>query len=146
MNWLSYIYAIAAGSANPVQAGANAELKKCLGQPVWAGIAVYITGLAGMLVIQLLVREAWPSGKLAHTAWWAWTGGLISIASTVAGLTLAQRMGSGTFTGLSVTASLVTSVLLDNFGLVGFKEHHASLLRLLGCAFMIGGLWLVAKF
>jgi transporter family-2 protein len=147
VNWLVYLAAIAAGAANPAQSGTNAELRKQLGQTVLPTIAVYVTGLAGMLLIQLFVREAWPAAdKLAKTPWWAWMGGLLSIVSTVAGVTLAQRMGSGVFTTLSVTAAIISSVVIDNFGWIGFKEHPASIPRVLGCALMIGGLWLVAKF
>ncbi len=147
MNWISYLLATAAGAANPVQAGANAELKKCLNDAVWAGLAVYISGLLGMILIQLFVRGPLPAAAaLSRTPWWAWTGGIISIASTIAGLTFAQKMGSGLFTGISVTASLAASILLDQFGLIGFKAHPASPLRILGTGLMITGLWLVAKF
>ncbi len=139
--------AAAAGAANPVQAGANAELKKCLNDPVWPGLAVYISGLLGMIAIQVFVRGPLPaSAALGRAPWWAWTGGVISIASTIAGLTFAQKMGSGLFTGISVTASLAASIILDQFGLVGFKVHAASPLRILGTGLMVGGLWLVAKF
>ena len=147
MNWISYLLAIGAGAANPVQAGANAELKYALNDPVWSAITVYLSGLLGMLLIQGFVRSGFPgSDKLAAVPWWAWTGGLLSIASTVAGLTFAQKMGSGVFTGISVTASLAASVALDHYGLIGFKQHPASLLRIAGSGLMILGLWLVAKF
>ena len=147
VNWFMYLLAIAAGAANPAQSGANAELKKSLDQPLFAAFAVYLSGLLGVLLIQLFVRQAMPaSGKIADVPWWAWTGGIISIASTLAGLTFAQRMGAGVFTGLSVTASLAMSIVLDNYGWIGFKVHPASLPRMLGCGLMVLGLWLVAKF
>ncbi len=147
MNWISYVLAIAAGAANPAQAGANAELKKTLDDPVWAALAVYLSGLFAMIVIQLIVREPWPlADRLGRVPWWAWLGGLLSIASTMAGLTFAQKMGSGVFTGLSVTASLATSIILDHFGWLGFKEHPASMMRIVGGALMVVGLWLIAKF
>lgn len=84
--------------------------------------------------------------KLSRTPWWAWMGGVLSIGSTMAAAAFAQRLGSGVFTGISVTASLITSILLDNFGLVGFKTHPASPLRIVGGGLMIVGLWLAAKF
>lgn len=100
-----------------------------------------------MIIASLLTRSVFPAAdKIADTPWWAWMGGLISIASTVAGLTFAQKMGSGVFTGVSVTAALATSIILDHFGWVGFKVHPASLVRLAGTALMVVGLWLVAKF
>jgi bacterial/archaeal transporter family-2 protein len=147
VNWIAYLAAIAAGAANPAQAGANAELRKTLGQAILPAISVYLSGLIGVALIQLIVREGWPgSDKFAHTPWWAWFGGALSIASTFAGITLAQRMGSGVFTGLSITASVVTSVVLDNFGWVGFKVHPVSWPRAAGCVLMVAGLWLVSKF
>lgn len=142
-----YLLAAAAGAANPAQAGANAQLKKSLDEALFAAAVVYISGLIGVLIIQALVRQAWPgSDKLVRVPWWAWMGGLLSIASTLSGITFAEKMGSGVFTGLSVTASLATSIVLDNFGWMGFKVHPVSWPRVLGCGLMIAGLWVMAKF
>lgn len=142
-----YILAAAAGAANPAQAAANAELKKSLNQTLVATIAVYVTGLLGMIIIQLLARQPWPAfSKFSTAPWWALTGGLLSIGATLAGAAFAQRMGSGVFTGLSLTAAVATSMVLDNFGWMGFKEHPASWPRLLGALLMIIGLWLTARF
>lgn len=146
MSFLTYLFAIAAGAANPVQAGANAELNKDLASPLWSALFVYLSGVAGVLLIQLVLRQAWPGERFPTVPWWGWMGGLLSIASTVAGLALAHKLGSGVFTGLSLTASLLTSIALDQFGLIGFKQHTASPLRLTGCGLMIAGMWLIAKF
>ena len=62
------------------------------------------------------------------------------------GLTLAHKMGSGLYTGLTLTASLLTSVLLDQFGLMGFERHPVTALRGLGAGLMIAGIWLIARF
>ena len=114
---------------------------------MWAGILVYATGLAGLLVLQIFLRQAFPAtGRIASVSPWAWMGGLISIASTMAGLTLAQRLGSGTFTGLSVTAALVSSVVLDQMGAIGFRQHTASPMRVAGCALMVAGVWMISRF
>ena len=147
MSWITYLLAICAGGANPAQAGANAQLNKSLGSTVWAGIFIYLSGLLGMLLALAIFRQTFPaSGKMAETPWWAWTGGLVSLGSTLAGLTFAQKMGSGLFTGLSVTAALITSIAFDHFGLIGFKVHPVSPMRLAGGILMILGLWLIAKF
>jgi transporter family-2 protein len=146
VNLIFYLLAAAAGAANPAQAGANAELKKTLHDAIPATMFVYLWGLAGMLVIWAIVRQPFPDGaKFASTPWWAWTGGLLSIGATLAGAVFAQRMGSGVFTGISLTASLAMSIVLDNFGWMGFKVHPATWPRVLGCGLMIVGLWLVAK-
>lgn len=146
MTWLLFLAALAAGTANPFQSGVNAQLNRQLAQPLWATIIVYATGLLALLVFQLFAQQPLPFDKLTSVPWWAWLGGIVSIISTVIALSIAQRMGSGLFTGATLTASLVTSVLLDHFGLVGFRQHTASPARMLGCALMIAGVWLVARF
>jgi len=147
VNLIIYFLAAAAGAANPAQAGANAQLKKSLDQVFIATIAVYCSGLIGMLLIQLISRQPLPAAnKFSSVPWWAWTGGLLSIGATLAGAAFAQRLGSGIFTGISLTASLLMSIVLDNYGLMGFKVHPASWPRMLGGGFLILGLWLVAKF
>ena len=73
-------------------------------------------------------------------------GGLLSIVSTMAGLMLAEKMGSMFFTATTVTCSMVCSVLLDHFGWVGFEVHRVNPLRLAGCALLLAGLFLVSKF
>ena len=145
MAWLSFLVAILSGVANPFQAVTNAQLNKQLQAPVWTGVLVYLTGLLGMLVVQAFVRQPLPIANAGHVSWWAWTGGLISILSTVAGLLLVQRLGSGIFTGLSITASLVVSVVLDQFGWMGLRHHPATPGRLIGCALLIAGVWLVSQ-
>ena len=49
-------------------------------------------------------------------------------------------------TGLLVTGQIIFSVVLDNFGWLGFQQHSASIGRIAGALIMIAGLFLVAKF
>lgn len=146
MTWIIYLLATAAGAANPAQAGANAELKKALGQVLSATLCVYVSGLFGMVIIATLARTPLGFEKFSSVPWWAWTGGVLSIGSTLAGAAFAQRLGSGVFTGISVTASLIMSVVLDNYGWMGFKTHPVSGTRILGCTLMISGRWLISRF
>ncbi len=107
---------------------------------------MYALGLSLLLLFQLFVREPLPLAQTASVPWWAWLGAPISLISTFIALSIAQRMGSGIFTGVTVTASLLASVALDHFGLIGFKQHTASPGRLAGCALMVAGLWMISKF
>ena len=113
---------------------------------MWATAIVYGSGLALLMIVLACMRQAFPGGRVASVPWWAWTGGVISLGSTIAGLTMTQKLGSGLFTAASLTTGIVVSVLLDNFGVLGLKHHPASPARWVGCALLIGGVWLVAKF
>jgi bacterial/archaeal transporter family-2 protein len=146
MAWFALLVAILGGAANPFQGATNAELNKGLAQPVWACAVVYATGLLGLVLVLVAMRQSFPVGRASAVPWWAWMGGLISLGSTIAGLTMTQKLGSGLFTAASVTTAMVTSVLLDHFGVVGLRQHTASPGRMVGCALLIAGVWLVAKF
>lgn len=146
MAWAIFLLAILAGALAPLQ-GTNAELFKHWQQPVWTTVWVYLSGLVAILLVQLFVRQTLPTAPAMQQApWWAYVGGALSIATTLIALMFAQKLGSGLFTGLSLTASVIVSILLDQMGWIGFKQHTASPLRLLGGALMVGGVWLVSKF
>ena len=147
MGWLVYLFVVAAGCFSAVQAGANSQLRKSLDQPLLAALCVYGSALTALLIALPFTRLAgFTHGKAAGVPWWAWWGGLLSIMSTMAGLMLADKMGSLFFTATTVTCSMVCSVLLDHFGWVGFEVHRANPWRLVGCALLLAGLFLVSKF
>ncbi len=146
MQWIVILIAIGAGALAPLQ-GTNAELYKHWQQPIWTTIWVYLSGLAAILLVQGAFRQQIPAHEAVVAApWWAWIGGVLSIVTTLAALMFAQKLGSGMFTGLSLTASILVSILLDQMGWIGFKQHPASPLRLLGGLLMVGGVWLVSRF
>lgn len=146
MAWFVILIALGAGALTPLQ-GTNAELFKFWQAPIWTTVWVYFSALTGTLLIQAFARQAFPSTQAVHGApWWAYTGGVLSIITTLAALMYSQKLGSGMFTGLSITASLVVSILIDQMGWIGFKQHPASPLRILGGVLMVGGVWLISRF
>lgn len=143
-----YGFALLAGLASAVAPGQNATLAKAFARPLPAGVLSLLVSLATTGVIMLATGQFGLPGadRLAEVPWWAWFGGLISAGLMMAQLFIAKKIGAATFLGLIVTAGVITSTLLDHFGLVGFKVHPASLWRVLGGALMIGGVGLVARF
>jgi transporter family-2 protein len=78
--------------------------------------------------------------------WWAWLGGILGGCVVLAQFVVARKIGAAPFLGLLVTAGVVTSIVLDHFGWVGFEPHPASLWRILGGCLMVIGVALVAYF
>jgi transporter family-2 protein len=54
----------------------------------------------------------------------------------LAALSVLVAAGAAPFGALAVTGGTVAAVLLDHFGLLGFAQHDATLLRLAGRARM----------
>jgi bacterial/archaeal transporter family-2 protein len=143
-----YGFALLAGLASAIEPGQNAGLAKAFAHPLLAGVVSLVVSIATIAVVILVTGQFGLPGldRLAEVPWWAWLGGLMSAGLTLAQLYLSKSIGAATFLGLIVTAGVITSILLDHFGLVGFKVHPASLWRVLGGALMIAGVGLVARF
>ena len=147
VSWLAWIFAFIAGALITCQVGSNSQLKKSLGQPLPALLVNYVFGIAAVLLYTLLRRVPIPSSEKAlQTPWWGWLGGLFGAVFGLTAIVLASRLGAATLTGIVVTGQLVCSVILDHFGWLSFDVHPAGWARIAGCALMILGLTLIAKF
>jgi transporter family-2 protein len=145
-----YLYGltILAGLANAVQPGQNATLSKSLGLPVTAALITLLVSTAALLVGGLAIGKLEvPSGQqLAQVPWWAWFGGFFSVLLILAQLYASPSIGAASFLGIIVTVGVAASIVLDNYGWVGFAVHPASLWRILGAVLMFAGVALVALF
>jgi len=50
------------------------------------------------------------------------------------------------FAGLTITANILMSLVIDKFGLFGMDVHDISLGRIIGALLMITGVGLIARF
>ena len=147
MSWFLYAFAILAGALNTVQSGANVTLNKSLDQPIVAALVVAAVGATVYLLAAPFMGMGLPSpDKVASVPWWAWFGGALGALYVLSMILIAGRVGAAAFTGLTVTSAIVTSILLDHYGWLGFDVHAAGMWRLLGGAVMIAGLVLVCLF
>ena len=147
MKWVVSIFAFVAGTLITCQVGSNSQLKKSLGQPLPALLVNYALGIVSVLLYTFLKQVPIPSGaKAFQTPWWGWLGGLFGAVYGLAAIVLASQLGAATLTGLVVTGQLICSVILDHFGWLSFDVHPASWARIAGCALMVIGLILIAKF
>ena len=140
------LLALAAGVLLPVQAGLNAQLRTALGSPIAAALVSFLVGTAGLATIALLLRTPLPVGRAwAATSAWQWSGGLIGAVYVLAAIVLAPRLGAATLIAAVVAGQMITSLVLDQYGLVGFPVHSMTLVRLLGAALVIAGVILIQR-
>ena len=149
--WLLYLFAFSAGITNTVMAGCNSTLGKKLHQPLVAAAVVYVVGLIATIVVTLSAalfnRAAVPPMiMIKEVPWWGWIGGALGAVYIIANVIVPEKIGASSFTGMTVTAAIITSIVMDHFGLVGFKQHPAGIARIIGACLMLGGLVLIAKF
>jgi bacterial/archaeal transporter family-2 protein len=140
--------ALLAGSLVPFQTGSNTALTRALGSGFYASLVVFIVGAIGMLVVIVFQKQGIPStAQMQSAPWYAWLGGgLLGAAYIYLLIYLAPKLGIANVTGFVVAGQLLTAMVFDHFGLMGFAVHHINWQRLLGVALLIGGLFLIKKF
>ena len=147
MSILIGLLVVIAGSLTTVQSGFNGALNKALQAPVLTALVI----VAGNVVVYASVclftgLPSASSERMGQVPWWAWFGGVLGGLYILSVIFFAQKLGAAMFTGLTVTAGIITSVALDHFGLAGFEQHSAGIWRIMGCVVMIAGLTAVCVF
>ena len=147
MTWLYLLFAVAAGAMLPFQFGINSQLSHFVGSPIRAAFVSFLVGTIALLIISAFVRKPLPSlARLGDVPWWVWIGGLLGAFYVTGSIVSAPKLGAVTLAAAIVFGQTLASVFVDQFGWVGFKEHHASPGRLLGVVLVAGGVVLVRAF
>ena len=55
--------------------------------------------------------------------WSAPLGGIIGAFAVIAGLLFVDRVGTGTLAGLTITATILTSLAIDHFSWFNLPQH-----------------------
>jgi transporter family-2 protein len=130
----------------PVQAGVNAELRHAVGSPLGTAFASFLVGTVALGIVGILARSPVPDLRtLGAVPAWQWLGGLLGAVYITGAVVLAPRLGAATMIAAIVAGQMLSSVVLDHFGWVGFARHSATPARLVGAALVILGVRLIQR-
>jgi len=140
--------AFAAGACVAVQAGVNAQLSRWLESPIRAAFVSFLIGTVALVVVALVaVRKAYPStARIGDAPWWIWIGGLLGAFYVVTAIVAAPKLGAAALLSAVVAGQMIASVVVDQYGLVGFPERHISPGRIAGIVLVGSGVALVRFF
>lgn len=144
MAGLYSLLGLVAGAMLPLQAAINARLAKLAGSPLWAAAISGLVLTAALAATAAASMRAGPRfAGAAAVPWWAWTGGLCGAIVLSATTAIAPRVGTATMIALVMAGQVLSSLVLDQFGLLGLQAHPitarhgaAALLLLAGAALM----------
>jgi bacterial/archaeal transporter family-2 protein len=141
MSTVSYaIWAFAAGALIPLMALLNAGIARTTGGQIQATIILFAIGLIASLLLAVIMAVRLPDlHTLLRVAPQQYAGGVI-VGFYVLSITfLAPRFGVGNAILFAVTAQLITSALMDHFGLAGAALRPVTMMRAVGLLIVIIG-------
>ncbi|ACR31074.1 DMT family transporter [Burkholderia glumae] len=139
--------ALVAGALVPLQAGSNAALGRALGHPLWATVASLLVSLLCVLPALFVFHAQAPLlGRAAQLPVWIWFGGVAGVIYITSALVLTPRLGATSFIVSVIAGQMLTSLLIDNYGLMGLPVKPANPGRVAGVLLILAGMLLVQWF
>lgn len=131
------------GMTVAIQPSINARLAQKVGVIESACISFGVGTLALILVLLFSGRGAFRG--IGETAWWEWTGGLFGALFVSITIIVVPRIGTAAAMAAIIAAQLITGLLLDHFGLFGFKGAPMDMKRTAGVLLLLCGAFLVRR-
>jgi len=146
MTWLYTGLALLSGAALAMQMGVNNGLRERIGHPLSAASFSFATGTMALLAFILAIRPSLPrSSSFTGAPWWIWLGGVVGACYILVTITFSNRLGAAAWLGVVVTGQILTSVILDHYGLVGFQNHPVTPWRVVGVVLLLAGAAIVLR-
>ncbi len=141
------LLAFVAGIFIPLQAGINAQLANRVDSTVWAAFSSFAGGTIVLLFYVIFFRVTWPTlGKALSIPWWLWTGGALGAYLVWTGILVGPKIGASTLIAFIIAGQLLTSLIFDHFGILGFPIQTMSTGRILGGLLLIAGAMLIKNY
>lgn len=135
---------VIAGALLPVQALINARLAGVFSHPFWAAACQNIVGALAMVMLIAFTRTPALTVPAQPPPWWYWVGGMLGMVYVFAGLSAAPRIGALSLAMSVIAGQLVSSVLLDHFGVL-HARRPITLEALGGIALVMAGAYLILR-
>lgn len=142
MNTIYYVIAFTAGLGITLQTTLNSQLARGLGgDSVTAALFSFSAGAFSLGIYSLLRGGLFASlAAIPSQPLWSLAGGLIGACALFSYVVLAPKIGFSALLGLAIVGQLLSSQMIDHFGLLGAVKRPVSLSKLGGMLVMLIGL------
>jgi transporter family-2 protein len=146
-NSIFFLLPILMGAFLPLMALSNANLGKSFGSPFTATFGIFLVALIGITMVILISKVPMPTlHQITGTRLWFWIGGLIVVMNIVTFTISPSKIGIGNMIIFFVAAQLISTIIIEHFGLFNTIRHTINWQRVLGVSLLIGGVFLIKKF
>ena len=142
-NYSLFLIMFFGGMAAALQPSINARLAQKIGILESACISFAVGTLVLLLVVFISGRGTLKG--IYSAAWWELTGGILGALFVSLTILVVPRIGTSATMAAIIAAQLTTGLILDHFGLFGFKVFPFDLKRLMGLVFLTLGAGLMLR-
>ena len=128
------------GALIPLQTGANATIRMIFGHPAYAGIVNFSVGAIVIFLYALVAPLPVPNAQqINRVPWWGLLGGVVGVIYVLTVSMAARRLGATVLLVLVLTGQIVSSLICDQFGLLGFPRSPLTMSKLVGLGLVVLG-------
>ena len=131
------------GIAVAVQPSINGRLAQKIGTLESSAIS-FVVGALALLAVALVAGRGSFRG-LAEARGWELTGGFLGAFFVTLTIIIVPRIGTAAAMSATIAAQLTTGILLDHYGLFGFRTVPLDPKRALGACLLLAGAALVFR-
>lgn len=142
-SWMLFIVMFISGIMVAVQPSINARLAQRIGLLEAACVSFAVGTLVLLLASGVTGRANWRGAGAA--LWWEWTGGVLGAFFVAATILAIPRIGTAATMAAVIAAQLLTGLVMDHYGLFGFRGAPIDSWRVVGIIFLLVGAGLVFR-
>jgi transporter family-2 protein len=144
--YLFYLLPVISGIFVALQAGVNTQLRQTIGSPLGAAFLSFLGGTLILGFLVLVLKQPLPTPQnFGQIEWYKLTGGLFGACFVTMAIITAPKIGVSHMTVMLVAGQLGMTLLMDNFGWLGFPKIAITPYKIIGMAMVIVGAYLVVK-
>jgi transporter family-2 protein len=137
---------VLAGAGIPIQVALNERLRQAVQSPPLGIALAFGVGAVAMAALALSgVLGRGHLGGAASAPWWAWGGGLFSVAVVLASVLALPEVGAASVIAGTVLGQLVAALAIDHFGWLGVPRSPVDAWKVIGAALLFAGALLMHR-
>lgn len=142
------ILALFTGLILALQVGVNTNVAKVVNNSFVPLILSFVIGTLVLITYALISRQNVVASllKLNDQPWWLWTGGLLGASYVWLAIVIASKLGATQLLAFVISGQLITSLIIDHYGLFGFTLNPINPYKLLGVFLLFAGMICIRKF
>lgn len=138
--------AMGIGIAMTFQTAINSQLREYLYSPLQAALLSFLVGTIALAAMVFFQPAEKPNlDTLQQIPWFLWLGGCLGGYAISVSIYTAPKLGFLTLSGLIIFGQIATSMIVDQYGLLGTEKTPVNWQRLLGGVVIFTGVLLTLQ-